>query len=82
VDIDDDSFKPIEAIIRSMTPYERTHPDVLNGSRKKRIAAGSGTTVQEINNLLKQFNGMRKMMRTMNKMGGSKRGLANLNPFG
>lgn len=82
VDIDDDSFKPIEAIIRSMTPYERAHPDALNGSRKKRIAAGSGTTVQEINNLLKQFNGMRKMMRTMNKMGGSKRGLANLNPFG
>ena len=82
VDIDDDSFKPIEAIIRSMTPYEREHPDVLNGSRKKRIAAGSGTTVQEINNLLKQFNGMRKMMRTMNKMGGSKRGLANINPFG
>ena len=82
VDIDDDSFKPIEAIIRSMTPYEREHPEVLNGSRKKRIAAGSGTTVQEINNLLKQFNGMRKMMRTMNKMGGSKRGLANINPFG
>lgn len=82
VDLDDDSFKPIEAMIRSMTPYEREHPEVLNGSRKKRIAAGSGTSVQEINNLLKQFNGMRKMMRTMNKMGGSRKGLANLNPFG
>ena len=80
VDIDDDSFKPIEAIIRSMTPYEREHPEVLNGSRKKRIANGSGTTIQEVNNLLKQFAGMRKMMRTMNKMSGSKRGM--VNPFG
>jgi signal recognition particle subunit SRP54 len=82
IDLDDDSFKPIEAMIHSMTPYERANPEVLNGSRKKRIAQGSGTSVQEINNLLKQFNGMRKMMRTMNKMSGSKRGLANFNPFG
>lgn len=82
VDLDDDSFKPIEAIIRSMTPYERAHPEVLNGSRKKRIAQGSGTSVQEVNNLLKQFAGMRKMMRTMNKMDGSKRGMAGINPFG
>jgi signal recognition particle subunit SRP54 len=82
VDIDDDSFKPIEAIIRSMTPYEREHPEVLNGSRKKRIANGSGTSIQEVNNLLKQFTGMRKMMRTMNKMTGSKSGMAGLpNPF-
>lgn len=80
VDIDDDSFKPIEAIIRSMTPYERANPEALNGSRKKRIAQGSGTTIQEVNNLLKQFSGMRKMMRTMNKMSGSKRGM--VNPFG
>lgn len=80
VDIDDDSFKPIEAIIRSMTPYERSNPEVLNGSRKKRIAQGSGTTIQEVNNLMKQFSGMRKMMRTMNKMSESKRGIAN--PFG
>jgi signal recognition particle subunit SRP54 len=80
VDIDDDSFKPIEAIIRSMTPYERSNPEVLNGSRKKRIANGSGTSIQEVNNLLKQFAGMRKMMRTMNKMSGSKRGM--VNPFG
>ena len=53
VDIDDDSFKPIEAIIRSMTPLERANPEVLNGSRKKRIAQGSGTTIQDVNNLLK-----------------------------
>jgi len=81
VDIDDDSFKPIEAIIRSMTPLERANPEVLNGSRKKRIAQGSGTTIQDVNNLLKQFSGMRKMMRTMNKMSDSKRGMANISPF-
>ncbi len=81
VDIDDDSFKPIEAIIRSMTPLERTNPEVLSGSRKKRIAQGSGTSIQEVNNLLKQFSGMRKMMRTMNKMSGAKKGMANMNPF-
>lgn len=81
-DIDDDSFKPIEAIIRSMTPLERANPEVLNGSRKKRIAQGSGTSIQEVNNLLKQFSGMRKMMRTMNKMSGVKKGMANVSPFG
>ncbi|MBR9999453.1 MAG: signal recognition particle protein [Cyclobacteriaceae bacterium] len=81
IDIDDDSFKPIEAIIRSMTLDERENPDMLNGSRRKRIADGSGTTIQEVNNLLKQFNQMRKMMKTMNKMGG-KRSLANMNIFG
>ena len=80
-DLDDDSFKPIEAIIRSMTKYERENPQVINGSRRKRIAKGSGTTIQDVNNLLKQFEGMRKMMKTMNKMGGAK-ALANLNPFG
>ena len=78
IDIDDDSFKPIEAIIRSMTILERENPDILNGSRRKRIAAGSGTSVQEVNNLLKQFGEMKKMMKTMNKMGG-KRSLANMN---
>jgi len=82
VDIDDDSFKPIEAIIHSMTPYERSHPEALNGSRKKRIAQGSGTSIQEVNNLMKQFSGMRKMMRTMNKMSGSKRGMADQSLFG
>ena len=78
IDIDDDSFKPIEAIIRSMTVLERENPEILNGSRRKRIALGSGTTVQEVNNLLKQFGEMKKMMKTMNKMGG-KRSLANMN---
>jgi len=78
IDIDDDSFKPIEAIIRSMTILERENPDILNGSRRKRIAVGSGTSVQEVNNLLKQFGEMKKMMKTMNKMGG-KRSLANMN---
>jgi signal recognition particle subunit SRP54 len=67
LDIDDDAFKSIEAIIQSMTPVERENPSVLNGSRKKRIAAGSGTDVQEINRLLKQFDETRKMMRMMQK---------------
>lgn len=72
VDIDDDTLKPIEAIIKSMTPKERENPDVINGSRRTRIAKGSGTSVQEVNQLLKQFQQMRKMMKTMNKMGGAK----------
>lgn len=72
IDIDDDSLKPIEAIIKSMTPQERENPDVINGSRRQRIAQGSGTTIQEVNQLLKQFTQMRKMMKTMNKMGGAK----------
>ncbi len=82
VDIDDDSFKPIEAIIKSMTPTERTNPDIINGSRRQRIAKGSGTSIQQVNQLLKQFNEMRKMMKTMNKMGGAKRALSNMNMFG
>ncbi|MGK7394462.1 MAG: signal recognition particle protein [Candidatus Cyclobacteriaceae bacterium M3_2C_046] len=81
IDIDDESFKPIEAIIRSMTPFERENPDVINGSRRKRIADGSGTSIQQVNNLIKQFNDMRKLMKTMNKMGGGKKGLANMNLF-
>ena len=80
--MDDDSFKPIEAIIRSMTNEERESPEILNGSRRKRIATGSGTSVQEVNNLIKQFGDMKKLMKTMNKMGGGKKGLAALNPFG
>ncbi len=63
IDIDDDAFKQIEAIIHSMTPYEREHPEILNGSRKSRIAKGSGTTVQDVNTFLKQFEEMRKMMK-------------------
>jgi len=82
VDIDDNSFKPVEAIIRSMTNEERENPDVINGSRKNRIATGSGTSVQQVNQLLKQFNDMRKLMKTMNKMGGGKRALSSLPPFG
>ncbi|QCK14795.1 signal recognition particle protein [Mangrovivirga cuniculi] len=81
LDIDDDSFKPIEAIIFSMTPEERSNPDVINGSRRQRIATGSGTTVQEVNKLLKQFNEMKKMMKTMNKMSGNKRAMSAMNMF-
>ncbi len=69
LDIDDNAFKGIEAIIRSMTPEERTNPIILNGSRRKRIADGSGTSVQEVNKLLKQFDETRKMMKTMSKGG-------------
>lgn len=76
VEIEDDAFKPIEAIISSMTPAERANPDIINGTRRKRLARGSGTDIQQVNNLLKQFNEMRKMMKKMNKM--SKRGLANM----
>lgn len=80
VDLDDDSFKPIEAIIKSMTKDERANPEVLNGSRRKRIAEGSGTSIQQVNNLMKQFGDMRKMMKAMNKMGGKRAmsGLANM----
>ena len=69
LDIDDNAFKGIEAIIRSMTPEERINPVVLNGSRRKRIAMGSGTSVQEVNKLLKQFDETRKMMKMMTKGG-------------
>lgn len=65
VDIDDDAFKQIEAIIHSMTPSERETPQILNGSRRNRIANGSGTSVQEVNKLIKQFDETRKMMRMM-----------------
>ena len=65
VDIDDNAFKSIEAIIGSMTPHERKNPSVIDGSRKKRIAAGSGTSIQEVNRLLKQFEDTRKMMKLM-----------------
>ncbi|MGE0587938.1 MAG: signal recognition particle protein [Cyclobacteriaceae bacterium] len=82
VDIDDNSFKPIEAIIRSMTNQERENPELINASRKNRIAVGSGNSVQQVNQLLKQFDQMRKMMKTMNKMGGGKRALSAINPFG
>ena len=63
VDVPDDAFKSVEAIILSMTPSEREHPDIINGSRRKRIADGSGTSLQEVNRLLKQFEGTRKAMK-------------------
>ena len=63
VDIDDDAFKGVEAIIYSMTPEERENPELINGSRRKRIASGSGTTIQDVNRLLKQFEESKKMMR-------------------
>lgn len=63
IDIDDDAFKSIEAIIYSMTPKERTNPEILNGSRRNRIAKGSGTNIQEVNRLIKQFDQTRKMMK-------------------
>jgi signal recognition particle subunit SRP54 len=68
IDISNDSFKPIEAIIKSMTPKEREKPDMIDGSRKKRIAAGSGTDIVQVNNLLKQFDQMRSMMKKVNQM--------------
>jgi len=72
VDIDDDAFKGIEAIIHSMTPTERSNPGLMNASRKKRIAKGSGTSVQEVNQLLKQFTQMSKMMKMMQGGGGKR----------
>ena len=72
IDIDDNAFKSIEAIIYSMTPEERTHPEILNGTRRTRIAKGRGTSIQEVNRLLKQFDQTRKMMKmvTGSKMAG------------
>jgi signal recognition particle subunit SRP54 len=77
VDIDDNAFKSIEAIIYSMTPEERTRPEILNGSRRTRIAKGSGTNIQEVNRLLKQFDQTRKMMKMVTgaKMGKMMSGL-------
>jgi signal recognition particle subunit SRP54 len=69
VDIGDDAFKGIEAIISSMTPKERENPDIINGSRRKRIASGSGSTIQEVNRLIKQFEDTRKVMRSMSQAG-------------
>lgn len=68
VDIDDDAFKGIEAIIYSMTAQERANPDIIKGSRRQRIAKGSGTTLQEVNRLLKQFDQTRKMMKAATAM--------------
>ena len=70
LEISDDAFKPIEAMIGSMTPYERRNPSCLSGSRKQRIAAGSGRSIQELNRFLKQFEDTRKMMKMVTKNGG------------
>jgi len=82
LDIDDDSFKPVEAIIRSMTPKERQNPDIIDGRRRKRLADGSGRSITEVNNLMKQFEDMRKMMKQMNKMGGAKAAMSRMMPPG
>nr|MCU0471697.1 signal recognition particle protein [Arcicella sp.] len=78
IDVPDDAFKSIEAIIQSMTPKERQKPEILDMSRKKRIAAGSGTSVTELNNLLKQFDGMKKMMKMMNNVQDGKMKMPNM----
>lgn len=77
VEVDNNAFKPVEAIISSMTPTERANPDLLDARRKKRIADGSGTSLQQVNNLVKQFEEMRKAMKKINRMtGGNPSGLA------
>ncbi|HOK87033.1 MAG: signal recognition particle protein [Tenuifilum sp.] len=76
IDIDDDAFKNIEAIIKSMTPEERENPSLMNGSRRKRIAEGSGTSIVEVNRLLKQFEDMRKLMKMVS--GGGAKNLARM----
>jgi signal recognition particle subunit SRP54 len=81
IDISDDAFKKIEAIIQSMTPKERMNPDLIDGNRRKRLASGSGNSIQEVNNFLKQFEEMRKMMKNMNKMQSAGRMMKGL-PFG
>jgi len=74
VQVDDNALVRIEAVIQSMTPDERNRPSIINGSRRRRIAMGSGTTVQEVNRLLKQFEEMQRMMKRFSK-GGMKRAM-------
>jgi signal recognition particle subunit SRP54 len=73
VQVDEAALGRIEAIIRSMTPGERRSPDIINGSRRRRIALGSGTTVQEVNRLMRQFEQMQRMIRMMKKGGSAGR---------
>lgn len=75
IDISDDAFKGVEAIINSMTPYERANPQVIDGNRRRRIAAGSGKNTEEVNQLFKQFDQIRKMMKQMNAMNGGKKNM-------
>jgi signal recognition particle subunit SRP54 len=81
MDIDDNAFKGIESIIHSMTPLERTDPEILNGSRRKRIADGSGTSVQDVNRLVKQFEETRKMMKMMTGGKNAMRAMSNMPQF-
>jgi len=81
MDIDDDAFKGIEAIIQSMTPEEREYPNVMNGTRRKRIANGSGTTIQEVNSLIKQFSETKKMMKMVSNKKNMARMMGNM-PLG
>lgn len=82
IDISDDAFKGIEAMINSMTPFERNNPDVIDGSRRKRIASGCGKDISEVNAFMKQFEQMRQMMGQMNKMKGMMPGMGMGMPFG
>ncbi|WP_337504627.1 signal recognition particle protein [Mitsuokella jalaludinii] len=82
IDLDGKEMRQIEAIIKSMTPKERANITIINGSRRKRIAMGSGTRVQDVNELLKQFGEMKKMMKKMKKMQKGKKGLPNLGGLG
>lgn len=79
IDIDDNAFKGIEAIVGSMTPYERENPDAINGNRRKRIADGSGTNIQEVNRLMKQFEDTRKMMKMVSNKDQMARMMKNMN---
>jgi len=79
-DVDDNQLVKVEAIVQSMTRKERTNPKILNGSRRKRIAIGSGTSIQDVNRLIKQFADMQKMMKMLNSKGG-KSMLGNLKNF-
>ncbi len=75
IDIDDNAFKGIEAIINSMTPKERSNPEIINGSRRQRIASGSGTSIQEVNKLMKQFDDTRKMMKMVSQVKSGKKAM-------
>src|SRR5690242_21205659 len=78
IDISNDSFKGIEAMINSMTPFERRNPDVIDGNRRKRIAAGAGKNIQEVSQFMKQFDQMRDMMKNMNKLSAAGKGMKGL----
>ena len=78
--VDENALDRVEAIINSMTPEERRKPVIIDGSRRKRISVGSGTTIQDVNRLLRQFESMKKMMKQYGKQG--RRSLPGLNPFG